>query len=93
MRVKWIAPHDGYQEISSYLIEFQATSGDWFSSNEYCLGEDPQLLKCDIPMLKLHDAPLNLVFDVLIQVRVKVNNSYGQALAPSPVNTEGAFLR
>lgn len=85
--VMWTEPHDGYQEITSYLIEIKASSGEWFQPTDYCQGTDPSLLSCDIPMLKLHTTPYDLVFEQLVEVRVQASNSYGSALLKSPVNT------
>ena len=49
--IDWIAPHDGSQEITSYLIEIQnALATGFFEDETNCGGANPNLTECTIPM-------------------------------------------
>ena len=49
--IAWIAPHDGSQDISSYLVEIQnAAANNFFEDETTCGGVDPSLTQCTIPM-------------------------------------------
>lgn len=51
VQITWSEPHDGYQQITAYTIEFNSNSNGWLQSTEYCLGDNPSSLECTMPML------------------------------------------
>jgi len=91
--IDWIAPHDGSQEITSYLIEIQnALATGFFEDETNCGGDNPNLTECTIPMRVLTTSPYNLVFNQLVIVRVTAINNYGPSIS-SVLNTYGARIR
>ncbi len=89
IRIDWIKPHDGYQQITGYVIEIQANNLDWFEEITYCGGSDPLATFCLIPMDTLYEPPYSLTFQKLVKVRATAINSYGKSLKPSDSNTAG----
>lgn len=91
--IDWLAPHDGSQTITEYLVEIaNADGGSYFEEDTNCSGSDPSVHQCVIPMSALTQSPFNLSFDQLVVVRVTAVNSYGPS-TPSLVNTQGARIR
>jgi hypothetical protein len=83
----WEAPHDGYESITSYLIEILSFTAEW---KEYTCGAQDF---CTITMAELTTVPFELQFDQLVQVRATATNAYGAALLASEPNLEGARIR
>ena len=63
LRIDWIEPHDGYEQIYKYFVEIlDSTQTSWIEETTHCAGSDPSLLYCIIPMSVLHEAPYTLQF-------------------------------
>ena len=50
VRIDWSSPHDGFEQITKYLIEIKDNLTEWHQQNVYCSGADPTILYCIIPM-------------------------------------------
>lgn len=79
-RISWQVPFDNYQQITRYEILIAGHNGtDFFETTSYCDGSDPATMLqmyCDVPVKTvLRVAPYSLVFDELIQVKVRALNS------------------
>jgi hypothetical protein len=95
VEITWLAPHDGSDTITAYLIEVLDTSGSWEAESTYCDGTDSSVisaLTCTVPMSILRASPYSLAFDALVAVRVSAQNSYGWGTV-SDANTVGAQVR
>jgi hypothetical protein len=44
IQVNWVAPHDGYTDITSYKIEFRHTDENKFSTDVSCDAANPTIL-------------------------------------------------
>lgn len=44
IQVNWVAPHDGYTDITSYKIEFRHTDENKFSPDVSCDAANPTIL-------------------------------------------------
>lgn len=93
LKIQWTEPHDGFQDITNYLVEIYDGVSGWHQSSDHCNGSDPTLTECIVPMSVLRNVPYSLTFQDLIEVRATAQNSYGFANSPSKVNTEGALVR
>lgn len=93
LKIEWSAPHDGYQAITSYLIEIaDNTSATWTPDVAACPGTNPAVLSCLIPMSDLTSNPYNYQFNDLVKVRITAFNSYGAGPVSTP-NSVGARIR
>jgi hypothetical protein len=93
--ITWLAPADGSDTITAYLIEIKDTSGAWQAGSTYCDGTDSAVisaLTCTVPMSTLRASPYSLAFDALVEVRASAQNSYGWGTA-STTNAVGAEIR
>ena len=91
--IQWIAPHDGSEALTEYLIEIRNVGEvNFFEDDDNCDGDDPSVTQCLIPMDTLTLSPFNLGFNNLVVARVTAINSYGSSV-PSELNTDGARIR
>ena len=91
--IDWVAPHDGSESITEYLIEIANTDDEtFFEDTTDCGGSDASVTTCTVPMDTLTQSPFNLAFNQLVLARVSAINTYGSS-TPSTVNTIGARVR
>jgi hypothetical protein len=95
VEIAWLAPHDGSDTITAYLIEILDSTGGWEAESTYCDGTDSSVisaLTCTVPMSVLRASPYSLGFDALVEVRASAQNSYGWGTV-SGTNAVGAQVR
>ena len=91
--IVWVAPNDGSDTISEYLIEIGRTgAANYIEDAVNCGGSDPSVVQCLIPMGTLTSNPYDLIFNELVTAQVTAINAYGPS-PPSVVNSDGARIR
>ena len=75
-----MASDDNYDEITSYNIEIQSSSGEWIPDTLTCDGSDPIILstnQCWVPLTTLISSQYSLKQGQPIKVQVAAINSIG----------------
>jgi hypothetical protein len=75
LRFDWTAPEDGNSEITSYSILVLAGDGS-YKVLDNC-GQDPQIMRCDVPLDVLRGSEFNLGDDDAIVASIRANNIKG----------------
>ena len=71
--LEWDLPNERGDPIETYTILILCTDGNFRVETQNCDGNDAAIVlarKCQIPMQMLRDAPYDLAFDVLVQVKI-----------------------
>ena len=81
--VNWTAPSSNGSPITSYIITFRDTLGN-YNLLDVCNGSLPLIassLKCTVPLETMYVSPFNLILGDHIYAKIVAVNSYGQSLA------------
>ena len=94
VKITWSHPHDGSEQLTSYIIEIaNLDTTQWNEDSVNCSGDDPLATSCVIPMETLIADPYYLIFDQLVEARVTAVNAYGPSPEASELNVDGARVR
>ena len=91
VRIDWEAPYDGESPIQSYTILIQDSQDNYIEEPISCIGSDPSVTFCDVPIATLRATPFNLQQGDSVYAIVRAINVIGLGLYSEP-NSVGVVI-
>lgn len=86
--VEWTLAFNGGARVTGFIVEMQASSGEWWEEQTYCNARNDYATivnrLCVIPMSVLEAAPFNLDQGAQVVARVAAVNQMGTSLVSEP---------